>query len=236
MERLPGFRDFYPEPLPNTDVWSADARNTSSAWRSTARRYGFREYDGPPLEPLELFTTKSGDEIVGQLYNFKDKGERGISLRPEMTPTLARMVAAHERAYKKPIKWFAIPQLFRYERQQKGPPARALPVQRGHHRRERSGGGRGDHRAAHRFAARARTDRGRFRHPPEQPQAWQQFFAQRCSDPAKEYDFYQIIDKLEREDPTVKPHEARQARLQLRRRDGLHHRQPADAGTSARAG
>jgi len=121
MERLPGFRDFYPEPLPHTDVWSADARQfIFDKWRTMARRYGFREYDGPPLEPLELFTTKSGDEIVGQLYNFVDKGERAIALRPEMTPTLARMAAAHERHYKKPIKWFAIPQLFRYERQQKG--------------------------------------------------------------------------------------------------------------------
>ena len=92
----------------------------SSAGAETARRYGFREYDGPPLEPLELFTLKSGEEIVGQLYNFADKGGRAVSLRPEMTPTLARMVAAHERNYKKPIKWFAIPQLFRYERQQKG--------------------------------------------------------------------------------------------------------------------
>lgn len=121
MERLPGFRDFYPEPLPHKDLWSADARqHIFGKWRDTARRYGFREYDGPPLEPLELFTTKSGDEIVGQLYNFVDKGERAVALRPEMTPTLARMVAAHERNYKKPIKWFAIPQLFRYERQQKG--------------------------------------------------------------------------------------------------------------------
>jgi histidyl-tRNA synthetase len=121
MERLPGFRDFYPEPLPHADVWSADARQMIfSKWREMARRYGFREYDGPPLETLELFTTKSGEEIVGQLYNFTDKGERNISLRPEMTPTLARMVAAHERNYKKPIKWFAVPQLFRYERQQKG--------------------------------------------------------------------------------------------------------------------
>jgi histidyl-tRNA synthetase len=121
MERLPGFRDFYPEPLPNTDVWSADARHYIFArWREMARRYSFHEYDGPPVEPLELFTTKSGDEIVGQLYNFKDKGDRDVALRPEMTPTLARMVAAHERNYKKPIKWFAIPQLFRYERQQKG--------------------------------------------------------------------------------------------------------------------
>ncbi len=121
MERLPGFRDFYPEPLPHPDVWSADARQfIFDKWRAVARRYGFREYDGPPLEPLELFTTKSGEEIIGQLYNFTDKGERAISLRPEMTPTLARMVATHERAYKKPIKWFALPQLFRYERQQKG--------------------------------------------------------------------------------------------------------------------
>ena len=76
MERLPGFRDFYPEPLPHPDVWSADARQfIFDQWRATARRYGFREYDGPPLEPLELFTTKSGEEIIGQLYNFLDKGE-----------------------------------------------------------------------------------------------------------------------------------------------------------------
>jgi histidyl-tRNA synthetase len=121
MERLPGFRDFYPEPLPHPDVWSADARQyIFDQWRKVAKRYGFREYDGPPLEPLELFTTKSGEEIVGQLFDFVDKGKRHVSLRPEMTPTLARMVAAHERNYKKPIKWFAVPQLFRYEKQQKG--------------------------------------------------------------------------------------------------------------------
>lgn len=121
MERLPGFRDFYPEPLPNSDVWSADARQyIFGKWREMSRRYGFREYDGPPLEPLELFTTKSGEEIVKQLFDFVDKGERHVAMRPEMTPTLARMVAAHERAYKKPVKWFAVPQLFRYEKQQKG--------------------------------------------------------------------------------------------------------------------
>src|SRR5881409_3871684 len=112
-QALPGFRDFYPEEL--------SLRNHIFAtWREVARRYGFQEYDGPPLEPLELFTTKSGDEIVGQLYNFTDKGDRAVALRPEMTPTLARMVAAHARNYKKPIKWFAIPQLFRYERPSKG--------------------------------------------------------------------------------------------------------------------
>ncbi|HUS11014.1 MAG TPA: ATP phosphoribosyltransferase regulatory subunit, partial [Pyrinomonadaceae bacterium] len=121
MQRLPGFRDFYPEPLPTTEVWSADARQyIFDKWRTMARRYGFREYDGPPLEPLELFTLKSGAEIKEQLYEFIDKGEREVALRPEMTPTLARMAAAAERNYKKPFKWFALPQLFRYERPGKG--------------------------------------------------------------------------------------------------------------------
>jgi len=113
MNPLPGFRDFYPETL-------AVRRHIFDKWRDVARRYGFREYDGPPLEPLELYTQKSGDEIVGQLFNFVDKGDRAVALRPEMTPTLARMVGAHHRDYKKPIKWFAIPQLFRYEKQQRG--------------------------------------------------------------------------------------------------------------------
>ena len=204
MDRLPGFRDFYPEPLPHTDVWSADARNyIFNAWRGTARRYGFREYDGPPLEPLELFTTKSGDEIVGQLYNFIDKGERGISLRPEMTPTLARMVAAHERAYKKPIKWFAIPQLFRYERQQKG-------RLREHFQFNADIIGENDPAADAEIIAllidslRAlKLTEDDFVIRLSSRQAWQQYFSQRCSDPAKSYDFYQIIDKLEREDPAV---------------------------------
>lgn len=83
-------------------------------------RYGFEEFDGPPLEPLELFTAKSGGEIVDQLYTFEDRGGRAVALRPEVTPTLARMVAARANALKKPIRWFTISQLFRYERQQRG--------------------------------------------------------------------------------------------------------------------
>jgi histidyl-tRNA synthetase len=90
------------------------------AWREAARRHGFEEYDGPPLEPLELYTAKSGDEIVGQLYSFEDKGGRVVALRPEMTPSLARMVAARAGALRKPIRWFSMPQLFRYERTQRG--------------------------------------------------------------------------------------------------------------------
>jgi histidyl-tRNA synthetase len=110
---LPGFRDFYPEDL-------ARRSRIFHAWREVARRYAFVEYDGPPLEPLDLYTRKSGDEIVGQLYNFTDKGGREVALRPEMTPTFARMVSARANALRKPVRWFSIPQLFRYERAQRG--------------------------------------------------------------------------------------------------------------------
>src|SRR5216117_811483 len=112
-QALPGFRDFYPEQL-------ALRNHIFATWRSVARRYGFEEYDGPPLEPLELYTGKSGEEIVQQLYAFEDKAGRKVALRPEMTPTLARMVGARAQSLKKPIRWFSIPQLFRYERQQRG--------------------------------------------------------------------------------------------------------------------
>ena len=110
---LPGFRDFYPADL-------ALRAHIFRTWRTVAIRYGFEEYDGPPLEPLDLYTAKSGEEIVGQLYNFRDKGDREVALRPEMTPSLARMVAARSGQLRKPIRWFSIPQLFRYERQQRG--------------------------------------------------------------------------------------------------------------------
>lgn len=110
---LPGFRDFYPEAMAlRTFIFSV--------WRRVAARYGFEEYDGPPLEALDLYTAKSGEEIVQQLYAFTDRGGRAVALRPEMTPTLARMVAARAKAVRKPIRWYSVPQLFRYERQQRG--------------------------------------------------------------------------------------------------------------------
>jgi len=113
MQPLPGFRDFLPS--------DCGTRNYIFAkWREVARRYGFVEWDGPVLEPTELYKKKSGDEIVGQLFNFTDKGEREVTLRPELTPTLARVVAAHEREFRKPLKWFSIGQFFRYEKQQRG--------------------------------------------------------------------------------------------------------------------
>ncbi len=113
IQSLTGFRDFFPEELTRRE-------HVFAAWRRVAERYGFAEYDGPPLEPLELYTRKSGEEIVGQLYSFEDKGGRAVALRPEMTPTFARMIAARAGALPKPIRWFSIPQLFRYERPQRG--------------------------------------------------------------------------------------------------------------------
>ncbi len=113
MQALPGFRDFLPD--------DCSERNYIFArWREIARRYGFVEWEGPVLEPTDLYKKKSGEEIVEQLFNFTDKGQREVALRPELTPTLARVVAAHEREFKKPLKWFSIGQFFRYEKQQRG--------------------------------------------------------------------------------------------------------------------
>tara|TARA_R110002096_G_scaffold32485_9_gene94404 strand:+ start:47 stop:1315 length:1269 start_codon:yes stop_codon:yes gene_type:complete len=113
FKTLPGFRDFYPA--------DCAARNyVFEVWRRVASRYGFVEYEGPVLEPTDLYRRKSGDEIVNQLFNFEDKGERDVAMRPELTPTLARMAAARQRDFRKPLRWFSIGQFFRYERQQKG--------------------------------------------------------------------------------------------------------------------
>jgi histidyl-tRNA synthetase len=113
MQTLPGFRDFVPADC-------AQRNYIFARWREVARRYGFVEWEGPLLEPTELYKKKSGPEIVEQLFNFTDKGDREVALRPELTPTLARIVAAQERQFKKPLKWFSIGQFFRYEKQQRG--------------------------------------------------------------------------------------------------------------------
>jgi histidyl-tRNA synthetase len=113
MQPLPGFRDFLPAAC-------AQRNYIFTRWREVARRYGFVEWEGPLLESTELYQKKSGPEIVEQLFNFTDKGDREVALRPELTPTLARVVAAHEREFKKPLKWFSIGQFFRYEKQQRG--------------------------------------------------------------------------------------------------------------------
>lgn len=202
LEHLPGFREFYPSPQPANEGWSLDARkHIFDAWRRVAVRYGFREYDGPPLEPLELYTAKSGEEIVGQLFNFTDKGGRNVSLRPEMTPTLARMIAQSERHYKKPIKWFAIPQLFRYEKQQKGRLREHFQLNAdifGESGREADAEiiallidvlrelGLGEDDFFVRLSCRT---------------AWQEFFQRHARAGADPASFFQAIDKMERESP-----------------------------------
>lgn len=108
-----GFRDFFPE--------DCALRNyIFDTWRQVARSYGFVEYEGPLVESTDLYKKKSGDEITSQLFCFEDKGGRNISLRPEVTPSLARMATARQRDYKKPMKWFQIGPCFRYEEPQEG--------------------------------------------------------------------------------------------------------------------
>jgi len=113
FQSLPGFREFYPDAF-------ARRHHIFRLWRQTASAFGFAEYDAPVLEPLELYKTKSGDEIEAQLFSFTDKGGREVALRPEMTPTVCRLVGAKASALKRPIKWFSIAEFYRYERAQKG--------------------------------------------------------------------------------------------------------------------
>ncbi len=113
FQSLPGFREFYPEAF-------ARRNHMFRVWRRTASAFGFSEYDAPVLEPLDLYKAKSGDEIEQQLFSFTDKGGREVALRPEMTPTVCRMVGAQAGSLKRPIKWFSIAEFYRYERAQKG--------------------------------------------------------------------------------------------------------------------
>lgn len=109
-----GARDFYPEEM--------RIRNyIFDIWKDVCKSYGYEEYDGPFLESFDLYAAKTGGELVNeQLYSFKDRGNRKLAIRPEMTPTLARMVAAKYKTLDKPIRWFSIPNLWRYEKPQKG--------------------------------------------------------------------------------------------------------------------
>ncbi|MBX2850966.1 MAG: histidine--tRNA ligase [Phycisphaeraceae bacterium] len=108
-----GTRDFYPDDM-------ARRRYLHDAWRRVSQRHGFDEVDGPIFESLDLYKIKSGDGIVSELFHFKDRGDRGLAIRPEFTPTLARMVAAQANGLPKPIKWFCTPNLCRAERPQRG--------------------------------------------------------------------------------------------------------------------
>jgi histidyl-tRNA synthetase len=194
MQLLPGFRDFYPDDC-------AGRNYILETWRTVARRYGFVEFDGPVLEPMALYEKKSGGELVGQLFDFTDKGDRHVAMRPEMTPTLARMVAARERDFRKPLKWFCVPQFFRYEKQQRGrlrefyqlncdiigeaataADAELLAVLIDLLR----GFGLGEKDFVVRLSSRT---------------AWQEFFARAGGQPEDEYEFFQIVDKADRNPP-----------------------------------
>jgi histidyl-tRNA synthetase len=109
-----GSRDFYPEEMRlRTYVFDN--------WRKVCQRYGYEEYDGPFLESFDIYAAKSGEELVNeQLYSFIDRGDRKVAIRAEMTPTIARMVANKFNELPRPIKWFSIPNLWRYEKPQKG--------------------------------------------------------------------------------------------------------------------
>ncbi|WP_293029748.1 histidine--tRNA ligase [Natronococcus sp.] len=110
---IKGFRDFYPGEM-------AARRATIDTLEDTARRYGFREIGTPALERAEMWTDKSGDEIVEELYAFEDQGGRHVTLTPELTPTVARMVVAKQQELSKPIKWFSTRPFWRYEQVQQG--------------------------------------------------------------------------------------------------------------------
>ncbi len=113
MQTLPGFRDVYPEEQALRSL-------ILEGWTDVARRFGFVEVATPTLEPLELYQKKSGDELIGQLFAFEDKGERAVALRPELTPSVARMVVNKNRELRKPVRWFSNGMFFRFERPQKG--------------------------------------------------------------------------------------------------------------------
>ena len=113
-ESYKGVRDFYPE-----DMFIQDY--IFGIMSSTAERFGYQKYDASILEPAELYRAKTGEEIVNeQTYTFTDRGDREVTLRPEMTPTVARMIARKQREIPLPIRWYSIPNLFRYEQPQKG--------------------------------------------------------------------------------------------------------------------
>lgn len=113
VEKLRGTRDFYPELM-------SELNSVFAVWRKVAKRFGYQEFDGPLLEPAKLWQLKSGSELPKQMYSFKDKGGREVAIRPELTPTLARMIAQKQKELTKPIRWFSLPRCWRYEAPQSG--------------------------------------------------------------------------------------------------------------------
>ncbi len=197
MQTLPGFREFYPDDC-------ARRNYILETWRAVARRYGFVEYDGAVVEPLALYEKKSGGELVGQMFTVGAMAEPGDikgALRPEMTPTLARMVAARERDFKKPLKWFSMPNCFRHERQQRGRLREFYQLNLdiiG----EPSGAADAELLAVciDTLRAFAFTEQDIVVRVSSRA-AWQKFFADAGGKSEDEYEFFQIVDKAERATP-----------------------------------
>ncbi|HEY3900035.1 MAG TPA: ATP phosphoribosyltransferase regulatory subunit [Chthoniobacter sp.] len=194
MQTLPGFRDFYPDDC-------ARRNYILTKWREVARRYGFVEYDGPVVESLALYEKKSGGELVGQMFTVGATADPGVlkgALRPEMTPTLARMVAARERDFKKPMKWFCVPNFFRHERQGRG------RLREFYQLNCDIIGETSSSADAELVAVLIDMLRGFGLTPKDfvvrlsSRTAWQEFFAGAGGKPEDEYEFFQIVDKAER--------------------------------------
>lgn len=194
MQTLPGFREFYPDDC-------ARRNYILETWRAVARRYGFVEYDGAVVEPLALYEKKSGGELVGQMFTvaaMAEPGEIKGALRPEMTPTIARMVAAREREFKKPLKWFSMPNCFRHERQQRG------RLREFYQLNLDIIGEASPAADAEMLAVCIDTLRAfgfteqDFVVRVSSRAAWQKFFADAGGRPEDEYEFFQVVDKAER--------------------------------------
>ena len=168
MQRLPGFRDYYPEDC-------AFRNYLFENWRRVARSFGFQEYDGPTLEPTELYKKKSGEELKTQLFRFVDQGDRDVCMKPEMTPTLARLIAARERDFRKPIKWFSISPFFRFEKPQKGRLREFYQINCDIVGDDSPAADAELHRACHRLASSFRSDRGRLFRSSQQSQSLGRF-------------------------------------------------------------
>ena len=174
-------------------------RHIFEHWRGVARAYGFAEYEGPTLEGVDLYRKKSGGELVGQLFEFIDKGKREVALRPEMTPTLARMVAARARDFKKPIKWFSMGSFYRYEKQQDGR-LREFAQLNCDLFGDRSVAGEAEMiaLAIDLFRTFGLTEKDFYVRINDR-RVWEQFLAERGIAAERSEEFLQIIDKFERE-------------------------------------
>lgn len=196
FQALPGFRDFIPREC-------AIRNYLFETWRAVARRSGFVEYETPVLEDTALYLKKSGGELSSQLFRFEDQGGRDVTLRPEVTASLARLAAEHQRHFPKPLKWFEIGQCFRYEKPQKG---------RGrefHQFNVDILGEAGPEADAELIALSIETmlafgfKRGDFVVRVSDRKAWVDYAKAHGIDDAALPDFLGIIDKFEREKPEV---------------------------------